>query len=98
MLMRQGRCVYSPITHTRAMAVEDGLPGSFDYWATFDKRMIDACDELLVLRLDGWRESIGVTAEIAYAAARGMPVNYMDEWGTNEPDSTDREGHEQRHL
>ena len=33
---------------------------------------------VVVLKLDGWRESKGVKAEIAYAARHGIPVAYME--------------------
>jgi len=36
------------------------------------------CDEVLVLEIDGWRESEGVRAEIEFAAALGKQVNYAE--------------------
>ena len=32
----------------------------------------------MVLRLDGWRDSEGVQAELDAAAALGKPVRYLD--------------------
>lgn len=80
-MMREGRLVYSPIAHCHAMHEYDNLPGDWQFWAKFDRAMITACDELVVLMLDGWRESIGVTAEIAIAVELGKPVSYMNEEG-----------------
>jgi hypothetical protein len=39
--------------------------------------MIDKCDELWVLELEGWRTSRGVSAEIEYALTKGKTVRYL---------------------
>jgi hypothetical protein len=36
------------------------------------------CEEVVVLRLDGWRDSEGVQAELDAAAALGRPVRFID--------------------
>lgn len=48
-------------------------------WAEFDKELIRRCDGVIVLCIDGWRESIGVKAEIKFAKSIGKPVRYIDE-------------------
>jgi hypothetical protein len=40
--------------------------------------MLQRCDELAVLKLPGWRESTGVTAEIAIAREFGLPVRFIE--------------------
>lgn len=77
-LMRQGHLVFSPISHTHPIAEAGGLPLGWDFWAAFDRAYLEASRGLIVLRLDGWRESVGVTAEIALAAELGIPVSYID--------------------
>ena len=37
----------------------------------YNRAMIDRADELLVLTIEGWKESTGVNAEITYAAELG---------------------------
>lgn len=70
--------VYSPIAHTHNIALKmPSKPLSFSYWQNFDFRMINACDELMVRRLDGWEDSVGVEAEIEYARKTGKPVSYI---------------------
>ena len=32
-----------------------------------DRRFLETCDEVVVLKLDGWEQSVGVQAEIAIA-------------------------------
>jgi len=36
------------------------------------------CGEVVVLKLSGWQESIGVQAEIAAARALGKPVTFLE--------------------
>lgn len=77
-LMKSGMHVFSPIAHTHPIALAGDLPRGWDYWEAFDRKMIAACDGVLVLRLDGWDKSKGVTAEIAIAKELGKPVAYID--------------------
>ena len=73
----QGRHVFSPIAHSHPIALH-GLPLDAGYWLAFDLEMLGACQEIVVLRLDGWDRSVGVRAEVAKATEWGMPVSYMD--------------------
>jgi Domain of unknown function (DUF1937) len=77
-LIKQGYHVFCPIAHSHNIAVQADLPRGFDYWGEFDRRMIAACDELWVYRLDGWDKSVGVLAEIEIAHQLGKPVVYMN--------------------
>lgn len=80
-LMRRGEIVLSPIAHSHAIAEAHELPTTFDFWMRYNFAWLDACTALVVLAIDGWRESRGVQAEIARAQARGMRVSYVDERG-----------------
>ena len=77
-LMNEGRFVFSPISHTHPIAEEGGLPLGWDFWETFDRLYLSKCDKLLVLCLDGWERSKGVTAEIAIAKELNLPIDYMN--------------------
>lgn len=77
-LMRQGHLVFSPIAHSHPIALAGTLPTDWHFWAAFDRAYLEASRELIVLRLDGWRESVGVTAELAIAAELGIPISYID--------------------
>jgi hypothetical protein len=68
--------VYSPIVSAHPLVVGWGLQIGFGAWEELDKRMIDACDEVHVYCIPGWKESVGVTAEIKYARAIEKPVVY----------------------
>jgi hypothetical protein len=75
-LMRKGRFIFSPIAHSHSLA-EFGLPGDWDFWERIDREHLWRCDRLVVLMLDGWRESVGVQAEIEIAEKLGLPVEYL---------------------
>jgi hypothetical protein len=80
MLIRKGLVVYSPITMTHpidvALAENQGSMGS-DYWCDFDESFMDVCTEMLILTLDGWRESNGIRREIAYFEKQGKAISLM---------------------
>jgi nucleoside 2-deoxyribosyltransferase len=75
-LMRAGYSVFSPISHSHPISVY-GVPGDWTRWELLDRRMLRQCDEAVVLTLDGWRESRGVQAELAMAAALNLPVRHL---------------------
>jgi nucleoside 2-deoxyribosyltransferase len=79
-LMQQGDVVFAPIVHGHPL-VGHGLPTDWPFWERFDREHLRRCDELVVLMLDGWRESVGVAAEIRIAAELGKPVRYIDPSG-----------------
>lgn len=76
-LMNDGQVVYSPITHCHPIAELIDLPKGWDFWKRFDTEMIRRCDEMIVLCLEGWRESRGVQAEIRIAEEMGLPISYV---------------------
>jgi nucleoside 2-deoxyribosyltransferase len=82
-LMREGQLVYSPIVHSHPLA-EMGLPGDWPFWAEHDRAMLERCDVLSVLKLPGWTESVGVSAEIGMAEALRIPVRYEEPCGDTE--------------
>jgi len=75
-MMRRGELVFSPIAHTHPIAAYD-LPGDWAFWRRYDRAMLERCDELVVLQLYGWEESIGVQAEIAIAKELNLPVRFI---------------------
>lgn len=77
-LMSRGLHVISPIAHTHPIALAGGLPKGWDYWEEYDRKLLQACSSVRVLRLDGWRASKGVSAEINIATSMGMPVTFAD--------------------
>jgi hypothetical protein len=76
-LVAEGRMVFSPITHSHPIAQVGNLPGDYDYWGRWNKRMLLSCDRLLVLMIPGWHNSKGVLAEIEIMQTAGKPVDYI---------------------
>ncbi len=74
--MRTGQAVFSPIAHGHCICTY-GLPTDWRFWEPFDRHQLARCDEVVVLTLDGWRESVGVQSEIRIAAEYGIPVRYV---------------------
>ena len=81
-LIAHGLMIFSPLSHSMPIAAADpGVPRGFWFWRDFDLHIINLSKEVIVLTLDGWRESEGVTAEIKYARDVGIPVKFVDENG-----------------
>lgn len=79
-LKRHGWAVLSPIVmgySVDAMNACTAQGGSFERWRRECFAMLDACDAVVVLALDGLRASEGVRAEIIRAAYAGKPVRMM---------------------
>ncbi len=78
-LIQQGYSVFSPIAHSHPIAGHGGLDAmDGELWARQDAPFVEACDSLVVLKLDGWDTSAGIAAEIAAFATRGIAPTYMD--------------------
>ena len=75
-ITRAGLVVFSPIAHSHPL-VEYGLPTDWGFWQRFDRAYLERCDEVVVLMLDGWKESVGVQAEIRLARELGKPVRFV---------------------
>lgn len=86
-LLRAGVTVFSPIAHSHPIA-RFGMPTSWAFWSQVDREYLSRCDVLAVLTLAGWRESVGVQAEIKLAREMGLPVVYVS---PTELDSEDRD-------
>lgn len=77
-LISKGWCVISPLSMGHAISVEaPNLPTDFAAAKEVCLRMLEASDALIVLLLEGVRESIGVAAEIDHARKLGIPLNQV---------------------
>ncbi len=73
---KEGELFYSPIAHSHHVA-KYGLPGNWEFWKEHDQYMIRACKSFCVLRLAGWEDSKGVTAELRFAKAIGRRISHV---------------------
>jgi len=76
--MNLGFAVYSPISQNHPIASEHSLPTKWDFWEKMDYEFLGICDQMMVLCLDGWKKSRGVTAEIQYAKFNKIPITYLN--------------------
>ena len=78
-LLKQEYQVFSPIAYGETMLYfEPDLPTNAKYWESFNFHFLKHCDELRVLMLEGWKESVGISQEIKYAKAVDMPITYVE--------------------
>lgn len=73
-LIKQGYTCIEPIAmchHKR------DLPTGYQFWKRRDRWFIRKCDGIVVLMLDGWKESEGVQDELNYARKLGKDVWFM---------------------
>ncbi|MBC7855845.1 MAG: DUF1937 family protein [Pirellulaceae bacterium] len=75
-LLQTGATVFSPVVQGHALS-RFGLPTDWEFWRKHDGEHLRRCDELVVVTLNGWQESVGVLAEIELAREFGKPVRYL---------------------
>lgn len=77
---RERVVVYSPICHNHPIAQIHRLPTDWEFWSQIDFPMIERCDRLVVVQLEGWMQSVGVAAEIDLASRLRKPVLFIERW------------------
>lgn len=75
-LMSRGDLVFSPISMSVPIAEDAGLSGEWAYWAKFDRALLERCQKVVVVDIEGLAESVGVQAELAIARELGLPIEY----------------------
>ncbi len=73
-LLHQRCWVYSPIVHCHQLALEHQLPFEFEFWRDYNFAMLAHAETMLVLALDGWRQSKGLQAEIGFCQLQGKQI------------------------
>jgi nucleoside 2-deoxyribosyltransferase len=72
--------VYSPIVHNHPTSLLYTFPREWEFWRALDFPMLERCDRLVVLKLEGWDRSVGVTAELSFARDLGKPILCIEQW------------------
>ena len=83
-LMSKGYIVFSPISHSHCIAIENDLPGDFEFWKALDESFIEWCDCLIIIIMENdginrIKQSTGVQAEIKMATKEGKEIMYLHE-------------------
>jgi len=82
-LKNQGMAVYAPIPETTSLAKLGGMQETnWESWRDHDLNMLDRCDELLIMNINGWIQSKGVRGEVKFALQKGLPVHIIPEDGS----------------
>jgi len=82
LMVMRSELVFSPVSHSHPVCeavVDDETreSQSWGYWERFDRAILSICRKLYVLPLAGWKESVGVQAEIVIAQQMGIPVEIL---------------------
>ena len=78
---------FSPVLYTHKIQESGTVPPKG--WYAYDLGFLAKCDELIVLKLDGWNNSFGIALEIGFAMGKGIPIRYLTleeilEYGPND--------------
>ncbi len=74
-LIRRGKCdPFSPILHDHTSATSHGLPTDAEFWRERNLRWLRRCDEIYLLKIDGWSKSKGVAIELEWARNNAVTV------------------------
>jgi uncharacterized protein DUF1937 len=76
-LLMEEMWVYSPIVHCHTLAKSHRLPHDIEFWWKYDSHMLTRADELMVLALEGWQDSIGIARECDFAYQLNKPVRFL---------------------
>ena len=76
-LLGRGELIYSPISETVAIAKFLGET-SWDFWREKDLDQLKRCDELYVILLDGYKQSLGVQGEVKFALQNIITISFID--------------------
>lgn len=59
-------CIH-PIASSHTLVENSDMGSSFEVWGELDLKYIEKSDAVIVADMDGWRDSLGVQAEIKHA-------------------------------
>ena len=79
-LTKRGFTVFSPIAHSHALCLTDSrLQDDGFFWEQQDRPFLEAAMGLIVVKMVGWSESIGVDHEINRSREMKKPIMFL-EW------------------
>lgn len=77
-LMISGIDVYCPISHGHGMSSHGIDPLDHLFWSRINAPFLKACHGLIVYKMKGWNDSIGVADEIRQIKFMEKPLIYLD--------------------
>jgi len=76
-LLLAGVDAFSPVVHSAPVAACGLDDMDHTFWMRVDRPYLEWCHMVMVLTLDGWRESRGVHVEIAQARGMNKPICFI---------------------
>jgi len=74
-LLDDGELIFSPIVHSHPLeAYLIDHKNDHDFWIEFDTHLMERCQVLYVLAIDGWEKSKGVQFEIEWFESNKLPI------------------------
>ena len=74
-LMQKDYFVFSPISHSHPIAEVCNMDAiDHEFWLRQDAAIFIHCEIMMIVDIDGWRESYGVGCELEWAKTYDMPV------------------------
>jgi hypothetical protein len=77
-LASKGLVAFSPLLMHFCFDRGVELPSDYRFWQNYCLTILEKSDQLIVLQLPGWLESLGVRDEISFARDKGIPIFYHD--------------------
>jgi hypothetical protein len=75
-MIERGFTPVSPSLYGHGLIIEADMVSHWLFWEKFCKSLLEKCNSVIVLQLEGWDRSIGVKAELEHVAMLGLPVRY----------------------
>ena len=77
-IMEYGHVVFSPISHS--VPISGTMENKdHDFWLGQDFPLLEMCDEMWIVPLAGWEDSVGVGREIKHALKHNIPCKLYRE-------------------
>ncbi|HIJ58698.1 MAG TPA: DUF1937 family protein [Deltaproteobacteria bacterium] len=79
-LMMDGHLVFSPLSHSHPISKHCTVdPCDNNFWLRQDLWVLEICDVMQILCLDGWKESDGIDTEWRKASTLNIPIELIYE-------------------
>ena len=79
-LFKAGMILICPITQSVAIVEKSKtLKSCWNTWKRVDLEFVNRCDFVIVADFPGWDRSVGVLAELEYAASKGKHIVHLTE-------------------
>ena len=76
-LTNLGMFVASPMNKIH-MVETHNIHSSWSFLEEYSYELLAKCSKIIVIEIDGWKESIGVQAEITFAKKNNISVEYIN--------------------